>query len=67
MYSRLPHGRLVILGGAGAGKSGALLLLLLEALERRADIVDDVVRAREPVPVLLTLGAWDPQRETLRD
>ena len=35
LYCRLPHGRLVLLGGPGAGKTGAMILLLLAALEHR--------------------------------
>ncbi|SNY47198.1 hypothetical protein SAMN05421748_10885 [Paractinoplanes atraurantiacus] len=46
--------RLVILAGAGAGKTTAMLLLLIDVLTNwspdRAD----------PVPVWITLGGWDP-------
>src|SRR5215213_10988908 len=35
LYTRLGNDVLVVLGAPGAGKSGALLLLLLEALRRR--------------------------------
>ncbi|MGH3914112.1 MAG: hypothetical protein ACRDTC_12010, partial [Pseudonocardiaceae bacterium] len=31
VYRTLPHGRLVLLGGRGAGKTGAMILLLLAA------------------------------------
>jgi hypothetical protein len=66
VYARLPHGRLVLTGGPGAGKTGAMILLLLAALDRRADIaVDD--RDRVPVPVWLTLGGWNPAAMSLRD
>ena len=35
VYARLRHGRLVLIGGPGAGKTGAMILLLLEALRHR--------------------------------
>ena len=59
VYSRLPHGRLVVIGEAGAGKTGAMILLMLAALDRRASLAEGQ-RGRVPVPVWLTLGAWDP-------
>jgi hypothetical protein len=64
VYAKLPYGRLVMLGGAGAGKTGAMILLLLAALDRRASLADDR-RARVPVPVWLTLGRWDSTGTTL--
>ena len=65
VYARLPHGRLVLIGGAGAGKTGAMILLLLAALEWRSSLPDDE-RARVPVPVWLTLGGWNPVTDSLR-
>jgi hypothetical protein len=59
VYARLPHGRLVLTGGAGAGKTGSMILLLLAALAYRACLTSDQ-RAKVPVPVWLTLGGWDP-------
>lgn len=59
LYSRLPHGRLVMTGGPGSGKTGAMILLLLEALDWRRRLPADE-RRRVPVPVWLTLGGWDP-------
>ncbi len=51
--------KVVILGKAGAGKSGVLIQLLLEALrERERSPAGD--RYDIPVPVLLALGDWDP-------
>ena len=36
VYARLPHGRLALTGGPGAGKTGPMILLLLAALDWRA-------------------------------
>ncbi len=58
--------RLVLLRGPGAGKTGAMILLLIEALRHR-ERVPDATRARIPVPVWLTLGSWDPSLQGIRD
>lgn len=47
VYARLPHGRLVLLGGPGAGKTGAMILLLLAGLDRRASLSSEQ-RANSP-------------------
>jgi hypothetical protein len=65
IYAQLPHGRLVLLGGPGAGKTGAMILLLLAALQHRGVVSADA-RDRIPVPVWLTLGGWDPTTKTLQ-
>jgi hypothetical protein len=57
-FRALPRRRLVVLGGPGAGKTSLAILLLLELLQT-ADPED-------PVPVLLPVSSWDPQREHLR-
>jgi hypothetical protein len=67
LYARLPHGRLVVIGGPGAGKTGAMLLLMLAALDWRASQATEAERAQVPVPVWLTLGGWDPAATTLRE
>lgn len=63
VYGGLGSGRLVILGGPGAGKSGAAVLLLLDALAHRAAFRTTEERARVPVPVLSTVHGWDPHSE----
>jgi hypothetical protein len=66
VYARLRHGRLVLIGGPGAGKTGAMILLLLEALRYR-ERIPETARTDVPVPVWLTLGSWDPSVQGLRD
>jgi hypothetical protein len=58
VFSRVPSRRLVVLGEPGAGKSVLALRLVLGLLERR--------RPGEGVPVLLSVGSWDPARTPLR-
>ena len=57
MFLRLPHRQLVVLGQPGAGKSVLMLLLTLGLLRRW--------RSGQPVPVLLNLSSWNPNREHL--
>ena len=63
LYARLHHGKLVLLGGPGAGDR---ILMLIEALRHRERVANDA-RERVPVPVWLTLGSWDPSAQGLRD
>jgi hypothetical protein len=65
VYARLPYGKLVLLGGPGAGKTGAMILLLLAGLHWRASLGGQQ-RAKVPVPVWLTLGGWDPVATSLQ-
>jgi hypothetical protein len=59
-------GRLVIVGPAGSGKSGAAVLLILAALEYRQEHdLSDKERSRVPVPVMFTLHGWDPGGQRL--
>jgi WD40 repeat protein len=66
VYARLPHGRLVLLGGPGSGKTSAMILLLLAALRRR-ESASVAERRSVPVPIWLTLGGWDPTTTSLAD
>ncbi|MGW3960159.1 hypothetical protein ACWED2_10070 [Amycolatopsis sp. NPDC005003] len=62
LYERLDDtGRIVVLGGPGAGKTAAMLLLLLDILEHRPP------SSGAPVPVWLTLGGWNPETTSLED
>ncbi|MFG3135665.1 NACHT domain-containing protein [Streptomyces sp. NPDC048211] len=59
VYRRIGSGRLVVLGRAGSGKSILTIRFVLDQLE-----------AREPhnrVPVLFSIGSWDPTAVALRD
>jgi NACHT domain len=52
VFARLPTRRLVVLGEPGAGKTVLAVQLILALLRQRAP--------GQPVPVLLTLGSWNP-------
>ncbi|WP_157751834.1 hypothetical protein [Actinoplanes derwentensis] len=69
LYEVLPvPGRIVILGGPGAGKTTAMLLLLIDVLAARADAGQGADEALlGPVPAWLTLGGWDPDAAGLLD
>ena len=66
LYAKLPHGRVIVIGEPGAGKTAAMILLLLAALEYRASRVGEE-RERVPVPVWLTMGNWNPETTPLRE
>ena len=59
VYRRIPSGRLVILGKAGAGKTILAARLTLELLDTR--------QAGDPVPVIVNVGSWNPRITSLRD
>lgn len=67
VYGGLDSGRLIILGGPGAGKTSAAITLLLDALRRRAALGKAEERAQIPVPLLFTLRGWDPNRKSFAD
>lgn len=64
VYGGLDSGRVVILGDAGAGKTGAAIRLLLDALAHRKAL-PDTERPGVPVPVMFTLHGWDPVDQPL--
>jgi hypothetical protein len=57
VFSRVPSGRLVVVGAPGAGKSVFTLRFTLDLLERR--------QPRDPVPVIFPLHSWQPLTESL--
>lgn len=65
LYGGLDSGRMVLVGAPGAGKSAAMILLLLDALAHRVGIGDAQMRGTVPVPVLLTAYDWRPEHEEL--
>jgi hypothetical protein len=67
VYGGLDSGRLIILGGPGSGKSGAAILLLLDALKHRASMGTTDGQTRIPVPVLFTFHGWNPITEPFAD
>ncbi|MET7684674.1 helix-turn-helix domain-containing protein [Streptomyces sp. NPDC005423] len=58
-YRRIPSGRLVVLGRSGSGKTILTLRFVLDHLLSRTPA--------EPVPVVFSIGAWNPTAVTLRD
>lgn len=66
LFAGLGSGRIVVVGAPGSGKSGAAILLLLDALTHR-DGLNDAERAHVPVPVLFTGHGWDPNTTSARD
>jgi hypothetical protein len=58
LLGRVPAGRLVVLGGAGAGKTALMIKLVLDLLARRP--------AGGPVPVLISIADWDPKTDLLK-
>ncbi|WP_372406040.1 NACHT domain-containing NTPase [Streptomyces luteireticuli] len=59
VYRRIPSGRLVVLGRPGSGKTILTARFVLDHLKSRA-------RA-EAVPVIFSIGSWDPTALTFRD
>jgi hypothetical protein len=59
LYAGLGSGRVILTGAAGAGKTGAAILLLLDALSHR-ELVGEKERHRVPVPLLVHAVGWDP-------
>jgi hypothetical protein len=63
LYGGLRSGRLIIAGPPGSGKTGAAVLLVLDALRHR-DQVTAQQRSHVPVPVLFTAQDWDPASQS---
>jgi hypothetical protein len=62
LYERLPaESKLVLLGGVGAGKTTAMMLLLINILRQRP------AGSAEPIPVWVTLGGWNPHTTSLHE
>ncbi|MFD8499973.1 helix-turn-helix domain-containing protein [Amycolatopsis sp. NPDC059657] len=59
VYRRVPSGRLVVLGKAGAGKTILTLRFVLDLLAGRGPA--------DPVPVIFGVASWDPATTSLRD
>ncbi|MFI9275980.1 BTAD domain-containing putative transcriptional regulator [Kitasatospora sp. NPDC052896] len=59
VYRRVGSGRLVVLGRAGSGKTVLMMRFVLDYLETRG--------GGEPVPVVFSIGSWDPTVTALRD
>lgn len=57
VYERVPSRRLVVLGPTGAGKTVLAGRLALQLLTAR--------RTGEPVPVIVSIGAWNPATTSL--
>ena len=58
-YWRIPSGRLVVLGAAGSGKTVLTLRFVLDYMQART--------SADQVPVIFSLGSWDPRATALRD
>ncbi len=66
VYGGLRSGRLLVLGGRGAGKSSAGIRLLRDALDHRDSLTaGDRAQAKDPVPVpvLVTPQGWNPDEQ----
>ncbi|MER5863275.1 helix-turn-helix domain-containing protein [Kitasatospora sp. NPDC002040] len=59
VYLRIPSGRLAILGRAGSGKSVLTIRFALDLL--------DAPVPHSRVPVIFSIGSWDPSTTALRD
>ena len=59
VYRRIPSGRLVVLGRSGSGKTILAVRFVLDHLRSRG--------RTEAVPVIFTVGSWNPTALTFRD
>jgi GTPase SAR1 family protein len=58
VYRRIPSGRLVVLGRAGSGKTILALRFVLDLF--------DTYTSTDRVPVIFSLGSWNPTGSSLR-
>jgi NACHT domain len=58
VVTRVPTGRLIVLGEPGAGKTMLMVRLVLDLLDRRP--------VGGPVPILASVASWNPVRQDLR-
>ncbi|GHC32074.1 helix-turn-helix domain-containing protein [Streptomyces cinnamoneus] len=59
VYRRIPSGRLVVLGRPGSGKTVLAVRFVLDHLKSRT--------RTDAVPVIFSIGSWDPTALTFRD
>ncbi|MFJ9850152.1 helix-turn-helix domain-containing protein [Streptomyces sp. NPDC101150] len=59
VYRRIPSGRLVVLGRSGSGKTILAVRFVLDHLKSRGH--------SDAVPVIFSIGSWDPTAMTFRD
>ncbi|MFI6764716.1 helix-turn-helix domain-containing protein [Streptomyces sp. NPDC050355] len=59
VFRRIPSGRLVVLGRSGSGKTILAVRFVLDYLTSRS--------RTEAVPVIFSIGSWDPTAMTFRD
>ncbi|MFE1876679.1 NACHT domain-containing protein [Streptomyces sp. NPDC059496] len=57
VFNRVPSRRMVVLGAPGSGKTVLAVRFTLDVLRRR--------QPGDPVPVILSLSSWRPDRESL--
>lgn len=67
VYGGLDSGRVLILGAPGAGKTGAAIRLILDALIHRSAVETTEEQAKVPVPVLLTAYGWNPSEQLFKN
>jgi hypothetical protein len=58
-FHRIPSKRLIVLGGAGSGKTILAIRFTLDFIARR--------EPGDPIPVIFTVAPWDPTKESLED
>ena len=66
LLEKVPTGRLVVLGGAGSGKTMLMIRVIIDILYRREERRKERHSGGDPVPVLVPLMTWDPVAQDLR-